>query len=169
MFFYHLTTQDWLHSGASRLAFHQYLEPVEKPSARDHAPLNQALAENPGRHVYRAFFFDDETIAANLGFTVLSGYVMLRIRDSHWGLAGFTRAGDDKDRTEGAHMWFRTDAAEPVAINGRKIHPTWGIPFDDIDIRTEMTGEWQPLTSWLRDPVAQEFMQKPECDFSPPR
>lgn len=152
MFLYHATPQDWLRSGATKLAFHQYVRPENEPW-RDHAPLNRAVSDNPGKSVYRAFFLEEEHSAIKYGPRSMKGYVVLRLRESHSGLAGFTRADDDRDAMETAHMWFRVDSVEPINERGRKVHPTWGIPFSDIEILDRDGGEWQPLNRWLAAPL----------------
>ena len=170
MFLYHVTTPDWIRAGATRLALHQYVRPPAGEEFRDHAPLNLALMDNPGKHVYRAFFFDDER---NASAAWIRERAILRVRVDHPSLAGFVRVDDD--RYTGGRIFYAVDTVSPVAAGSWKIHPAFGIPLADMDIRTKSGGEWQPLTSWLRTPAPvenyydHELTQEPEGDCPQPR
>jgi hypothetical protein len=154
MFEYHVTSKKWLLNGSNRIAFQQYIKPPLDQPYRDHAPLNQALESNPGASVYRAFFFDDEEKvlqSCSLLQVGLPDTVVLRVKVSHDCFAGHTRADDDKDLTPGAHMWFSVDSALPYSTSTRLYHPTWGVPFDAIDIWCDAQSGWMPIAAWIKN------------------
>jgi hypothetical protein len=151
MYIYHVTRPHWLANGMQRIGFRHYVKPSPDEPFRDHAPLNHELQINPGKQVYATFFFDNENTASITCFELLTWqpHVLLRVDSNHQCFEDFSKAPDDRDLTEGAHMWYRADAVMPLKAGDSMLHPIWGIPFDGIHIRSEAGGNWEPLNVWL--------------------
>lgn len=171
MFVYHVTKPGWLNDGSNRLAFRKYVRPANQPY-RDHAPLNEAGAQHPGDHVYRAFFFNSESVARRGCFQDLaySPHVVLRAQRNHGCFDGVASAPDDKEKTEGAHILYLVDSEEPEAQGDQMIHPTLGVPFAAMNILSTQNGQWQPLMNWQSKPgmdSAAASSDEPRRDHQP--
>lgn len=153
MYLYHLTAPDWLKSDSDRLAFHLYEVPPENAPFRNHQPLNDALAANPDKHVYRVFFYHEEATALRLlemfAYSELLDRVLLRVNSTSAHLSPLEHAKDDKDPEKDSHVWYRVSSTSPRMVNGRLGHPKRGIPFGEIDIRESVHSDWLKLTDWL--------------------
>lgn len=154
-YIYHVTRPIWFANGIDRLCLRQYVRPPEHQPYRDHAPLNAAVSSNPGKNVFATFFFSEESIALTTAFDVLEyrPHVVLRVKVSDPALSYLSVADDDRDLTPGAHMRFAADSCHPLQIpEGDLVHPTWGIPFDRIEIKVGKTDSWMVLRDYVGRP-----------------
>jgi hypothetical protein len=150
-YIYHVASPSWFTNGTDRLCLRQYLPPPPHEPYRNHQPLNSAMDANPEQHVFAAFFFSDEDTAVQTAFDVLMPpRVVLRVLCSDPALVHLTVADDDCDRTQGAHMRFASDSCEPSQIaKDYAVHPSWGIPFDRIDVKLGKEEPWRSMRDYV--------------------
>ncbi len=151
-YIYHVTKPLWLSNGTGRLCFRHYVRPPANEPYRDHAPLNAARQANPGSDVFATFFFSDEETAVTAAFVLLTfrPHVVLRANVLDAALSHLSHASDDRDLTPGAHMRYGHDKCAPVDTpDGCRVHPSWGIPFERLEIKPTAEAQWLPLAAYI--------------------
>jgi hypothetical protein len=150
-FIYHATRPIWFANGLNQISFRHYTKPADDPP-RDHASLNAAILQNPGSKIFAAFFFSDEPTATKTAF-LGSGeapHVVLRANISDPSLANLLCAPDDRYVVTGAHMRYGHDNVAPLEVDrGYSVHPSWGIPFDRLEIKESQNSVWEKLPDYI--------------------